>query len=342
MYHKKTNILITGVAGFIGAAVAKKFIQQNFTVTGIDNLNNYYDKKLKEDRLDEIKRTAKESKNWKFYNISIENNEKLNEIFEISKPNFVINLAAQAGVRYSLINPEIYIKTNLVGFGNILENCRRYNIEHLVYASSSSVYGGNKKLPYCESQPVNHPLSLYAATKKSNELLAHTYSNNFNLKATGLRFFTVYGPWGRPDMAPIIFAKAIYKQEIINLNNFGNMSRDFTYIDDIVEGVYKCCLKPATKDNNFNPLQPTQETSFAPHRIFNIGGNSPIELFSFIEIIERFFNKKAILNLCELPDGDVISTAADTQALEKWIGFKPKISIHEGMDLFLKWFKEYY
>ena len=342
MYHKKTNILITGVAGFIGAAVAKKFIQKNFTVTGIDNLNNYYDKKLKEDRLAEIKRTVKESKNWKFFNISIENNEKLNEIFEIAKPNFVINLAAQAGVRYSLINPEIYIKTNLVGFGNVLENCRRYNIEHLVYASSSSVYGGNKKLPYCESQPVNHPLSLYAATKKSNELLAHTYSNNFNLKATGLRFFTVYGPWGRPDMAPIIFAKAIYKQEIINLNNFGNMSRDFTYIDDIVEGVYKCCLKPATKDNNFNPFQPTQETSFAPHRIFNIGGNSPIELFSFIEIIERFFNKKAILNLCELPDGDVISTAADTQALEKWIGFKPKISIHEGMDLFLKWFKEYY
>ena len=330
--------LVTGCAGFIGMHLTLSLLKKNKSVIGIDNLNNYYDVNLKKKRLSNLKKFKK----FNFKKVDIKNLNSLKKIVKNYKIDYIINLAAQAGVRYSLINPEIYIKTNLVGFGNILENCRRYNIEHLVYASSSSVYGGNKKLPYCESQPVNHPLSLYAATKKSNELLAHTYSNNFNLKATGLRFFTVYGPWGRPDMAPIIFAKAIYKQEIINLNNFGNMSRDFTYIDDIVEGVYKCCLKPATKDNNFNPFQPTQETSFAPHRIFNIGGNSPIELFSFIEIIERFFNKKAILNLCELPDGDVISTAADTQALEKWIGFKPKISIHEGMDLFLKWFKEYY
>ena len=335
-------ILITGVSGFIGAAVAKKFLNNNFSVVGIDNMNDYYEPRIKKDRLQDIKKHVKEKINWRFFKTSIENNEKLKEIFELTRPNYVINLAAQAGVRYSLINPEIYIKTNLVGFGNILENCRKYNIEHLVYASSSSVYGGNKKLPYSESQSVNHPLSLYAATKKSNELLAHTYSHNFNLKATGLRFFTVYGPWGRPDMAPMIFANAISKGEPINVNNYGKMARDFTYIDDIVEGVFRCCLKPATPNNDFDLFNPSQETSFAPHRIFNIGGNAPIELLSFIEIIEKFFNKKANLNLCELPPGDVIATAADTNALENWIGFKPKFSIQNGMDLFLNWFINYY
>ena len=258
----KEKILITGTAGFIGAALSNKFLINGYNVVGLDNLNNYYDIGLKKSRLGNILVTSKNySAKWNFYNASIEDNNKLSEIFKSEKPDIVVNLAAHAGVRYSLTNPSCFTNTNLLGFGNILENCRQSKIKHLVYASSSSVYGGNELLPYNEKQPVNHPVSLYAATKKANELMAHTYSHNFNLSTTGLRFFTVYGPWGRPDMAPIIFAKAISEGKYINVNNYGDMKRDFTYIDDIIEGIFKCCLKPATPDISFDKINPNPSTS---------------------------------------------------------------------------------
>ena len=286
--HKK-KVLITGAAGFIGAALAKKLIKNDFDVVGVDNLNEYYDVKLKNDRLFEIKKTSINftSSKWSFYSNSIEDTNKLLEVFSKERPNIVVNLAAQAGVRYSLSNPSSFTKTNVVGFGNILENCIKYDIENLIYASSSSVYGGNKSLPYRETQSVDHPVSLYAATKKANEMMAHTYSHNYQLPATGLRFFTVYGPWGRPDMAPILFAKAISRGEFINVNNYGNMKRDFTYIDDIIEGIFRCCLKPATSDENFDPLNPNPSSSYAPHRIFNIGSSNSVDLKYFIRIIEK-------------------------------------------------------
>ncbi len=339
----KNKVLITGAAGFIGAALSQKLLGEGFDTVGVDNLDKYYDINLKKSRLNQIKKKSKMDKSkWTFYNDSIENLDRLNKIFEIEKPKIVVNLAAHAGVRYSLTNPHCFNKTNIMGFGNILENCRLNNISHLIYASSSSVYGGNEFLPYKENQSVNHPVSLYAATKKANELMAHTYSHNYNLPTTGLRFFTVYGPWGRPDMAPIIFAKAIAKGEEINVNNFGKMKRDFTYIDDIVEGIYRCCLKPATPDMKFKTLEPNPSTSYAPYRIFNIGSDQPIDLIRFIEIIENNLNKKAIMNFCPLPKGDVIATSADTSELYKWTNFYPSTKIEEGMKKFINWFKEYY
>ena len=341
--HKK-KVLITGAAGFIGAALAQKLIKNDFDVVGVDNLNEYYDVKLKNDRLSEIKKTSINftSSKWSFYGISIEDTNKLLQIFSKERPNIVVNLAAQAGVRYSLSNPSSFTKTNVVGFGNILENCIKFDIENLIYASSSSVYGGNKSLPYKETQSVDHPVSLYAATKKANEMMAHTYSHNFQLPATGLRFFTVYGPWGRPDMAPILFAKAISKGEFINVNNYGKMQRDFTYIDDIIEGVYRCCFKPATSDKNFDPLNPNPSSSYAPHRIFNIGCGNSVDLQYFIGIIEKYLGKKAKINLCPLPKGDVVATNADSSSLNLWIGFKPSTKIEDGIEKFLKWFKKYY
>ena len=338
------KVLITGAAGFIGAALAKRLIKNNFDVIGLDNLNNYYDLNLKKDRITEINKVnAKfESNKWRFYNYSIEDFNKVKEVFHNERPNIVVNLAAQAGVRYSLTNPSCFTSTNIVGFGNILENCREYNIENLIYASSSSVYGGNRCMPYKENQSVNHPVSLYAATKKANELMAHTYSHNYNLPATGLRFFTVYGPWGRPDMAPIIFAKAISSGDLINVNNYGKMQRDFTYIDDVIEGVYRCCLKPATAEESFDYLNPDPSTSYAPHRIFNIGSSSSIDLINFIQIIEKNLKKKANMKLRPLPKGDVIATNADTSALKKWINFAPSTTIEEGLEKFLNWFKTYY
>ena len=340
---KKEKILITGAAGFIGAALSNKFLRNGYDVIGIDNLNNYYDINLKKCRLANIETSSKNTtSNWTFYDISIENNLRIEKIFDSETPTIVINLAAQAGVRYSLTNPLSYTQTNLVGFGNILEACRKSNIKHLVYASSSSVYGGNELLPYSEKNSVDHPVSLYAATKKANELMAHTYSHNFNLSCTGLRFFTVYGPWGRPDMAPIIFAKAISEGKPIKVNNFGKMQRDFTYIDDIIEGVFRCCLKPATPEVNFDKKNPNPSTSYAPHRVFNIGSSRAIDLEYFIEIIENILNKKAKKKFCPLPKGDVISTSADNSALYSWIKFKPSIKIEDGMERFLKWFKDYY
>ena len=344
MVRKTNKVLITGAAGFIGAALAKKLIENKFDVIGLDNINNYYDLNLKKDRISEIEKVkAKfESSQWKFYQYSIEDFTKVKNVFEIERPNIVVNLAAQAGVRYSLKNPSCFTRTNIMGFGNILENCKEYNIENLIYASSSSVYGGNKCLPYKENQSVNHPVSLYAATKKANELMAHTYSHNYNLPATGLRFFTVYGPWGRPDMAPILFAKAISNGDFINVNNYGNMRRDFTYIDDIIEGVYRCCLKPATGKDNFDYINPDPSTSYAPHRIFNIGSSTSVDLLKFIKIIENNLKKKANMKLKPLPKGDVIATKADTSALKEWINFVPSTTLEEGLEKFLNWFKSYY
>ena len=343
MQNKDNIILITGAAGFIGAELSKRFLRTGFKVIGIDNINNYYDINLKKDRIKEIELIAKRnSSSWKFYKDSIEDVEKLNEIFESENPSIIVNLAAQAGVRYSLINPYSFIQNNITGFGNILEISRKFNIKHLVYASSSSVYGGNKSLPYKETQSVNHPVSIYAATKISNELMAHTYSHLYKIPTTGLRFFTVYGPWGRPDMAPMIFAKAILKGEEIKVNNYGKMSRDFTYIDDIVEGIYKCCLKPATPNNDFDYHNPDPASSIAPYRIFNIGNDESVDLMDFIQIIEKILGKKAKLSFRELPKGDVVSTNADTNNLKKWINFKPNTTIENGMESFLKWYVSYY
>ena len=343
MQNKDNIILITGAAGFIGAELSKRFLSAGFKVIGIDNINNYYDINLKKDRIKEIELIAKRnSSSWKFYKDSIEDVEKLNEIFESENPSIIVNLAAQAGVRYSLINPYSFIQNKITGFGNILEISRKFNIKHLVYASSSSVYGGNKSLPYKETQTVNHPVSIYAATKISNELMAHTYSHLYKIPTTGLRFFTVYGPWGRPDMAPMIFAKAILKGEEIKVNNYGKMSRDFTYIDDIVEGIYKCCLKPATPNNDFDYHNPDPASSTAPYRIFNIGNDQSVDLMDFIQIIEKILGKKAKLSFRELPKGDVVSTNADTNNLKKWIDFKPNTTIENGMESFLKWYVSYY
>ncbi len=337
----KKKFLITGAAGFIGAALAQKLIANGEIVIGIDNLNDYYAPSLKKARLHKIDIQAN-SGSWLFKELSIENKAGITKLFEEEQPRVVINLAAQAGVRYSLENPYAYIQANLVGFGNILEACRHHKIENLIYASSSSVYGGNRNLPFQERQPVNHPISLYAATKKANELMAHTYSHLYLLPATGLRFFTVYGPWGRPDMAPMIFAKSILSGEPIKVFNYGEMKRDFTYIDDIVEGIIRCCYKPATKDPHFNPINPDPSTSDAPHRVFNIGNSQPIHLLKFIELLESCLNKKAIKDFQPMQPGDVIETAADTIALEKWIGFKPTTTIEEGIKNFAEWYQLFY
>ena len=343
MNKEISPVLITGVAGFIGAALATKLIKEKISVVGIDNLNSYYDTNLKNKRLDNISKLPNNEKElWKFCKVSLEDEFEIEKVFVDCKPKVVVNLAAQAGVRYSLENPKSYIQSNLVGFANILEACRKYKVENLIYASSSSVYGGNKKLPYKEISSVNHPVSLYAATKKSNELMAHCYSHLYGIPITGLRFFTVYGPWGRPDMAPMIFAKAIINGEPINVFNFGKMKRDFTYIDDIVEGIYRCCYKPAIPDKKFDYLNPDQSTSFAPHRIFNIGNNQSIELLKFIKILEVELNKKAIKIMKPLQPGDVIATEADTQILQKWIQYSPKTPIEIGIKKFSKWFLDFY
>ena len=296
---------------------------------------------LKKSRIREIKLKASNG-NWEFYQVDLEDYIRLEHIFNQTKPDIVINLAAQAGVRYSLENPSSYIKSNLVGFGNVLELCKEFEVKNLIYASSSSVYGGNKKLPFKETDPVNHPVSLYAATKKSNELMAHSYSHLYNLPCTGLRFFTVYGPWGRPDMAPMIFTKSIIESKPINIFNFGNMSRDFTYIDDIAEAIYKCTYKLATIDNQFNPLKPDPSSSLAPHRIFNIGNNKSVDLLYFISLLEDNLEKKAIRNLKPMQLGDVEDTFADTTKLEKWIDFRPKTSIEIGVRKFINWYKDFY
>tara|TARA_B100000579_G_C22847926_1_gene865556 strand:- start:5318 stop:6343 length:1026 start_codon:yes stop_codon:yes gene_type:complete len=337
------SILVTGAAGFIGAALVIRLIENGENVIGLDDLNSYYDTNLKKSRLEKIQEVSGHSKGrWKFYQSPLENEVELKQIFRTHSPTVVINLAAQAGVRYSIKNPSSYIQSNLVGFSNLLEECRHCEVDNLIFASSSSVYGGNKKLPFSESQSVDHPVSLYAATKKANELMAHSYSHLYNIPSTGLRFFTVYGPWGRPDMAPMIFAKSILNREPINIFNFGKMKRDFTYIDDIVEGIYRCCYKPACVDKEFDALNPNKCTSFAPFRIFNIGNSQPIELLKFIGLLEDNLGVKAIRNFQPIQPGDVEATAANTDLLEAWIGFKPSTSIEIGVQNFSKWYLDYY
>ena len=336
-------ILVTGAAGFIGAALVKRLLlERNIKVIGIDNINNYYSPDLKKKRLNNAITNLNDKNLWKFYNTSIENQENLKKIFHKFKPNIVVHLAAQAGVRYSIENPSAYIQSNLVGFGNILEMCREFKVENLIYASSSSVYGGNTKLPFKEEDSVDHPVSLYAATKKSNELMAHSYSHLFNLPVTGLRFFTVYGPWGRPDMAPMIFADAILNNKEIKIFNHGEMMRDFTYIDDIVEAVFRCCFKPASIDKTFDTNKHFKSSSFAPYRILNLGNSNPIKLLKFIDLLEKALGKEAKKTYLPMQPGDVVSTNSDTSKLETWINYKPKISIEEGIEKFAEWYLNYF
>ena len=336
-------ILVTGAAGFIGAALCERLLQRGDRVIGIDNLNDYYDPALKQARLARIEAlAASKAGAWSFHRLALEDGDALLKLFAAETPRVVVNLAAQAGVRYSLENPAAYIQSNLVGFGHILEGCRHHGVENLVYASSSSVYGGNRNLPFHEQQAVNHPVSLYAASKKANELMAHTYSHLYGLPATGLRFFTVYGPWGRPDMAPMLFARAILAGEPIKVFNHGKMQRDFTYIDDIVEGVLRCCDKPATTNLNFDPMQPDPATAAAPHRVFNIGNSQPTELLRFIEVLEQALDRDAIKDFQPMQPGDVVATAANTTALEDWVGFKPSTSLAIGIEKFAAWYINFY
>ena len=335
-------ILITGVAGFIGAAVAEQLLQRGEAVLGIDNLNTYYTPALKRARLGRLQQRPEAAQRFQFLPIDVDDAVAMEQVFASHRPRAVVHLAAQAGVRYSIENPAAYIQSNLVGFGHILEGCRHHGVEHLVYASSSSVYGGNRTMPFSEQQPVNHPVSLYAATKKANELMAHTYSHLYGLPATGLRFFTVYGPWGRPDMAPMLFARAILAGEPIRVFNHGRMQRDFTYIDDIVQGVIRCLDKPASADPLFDPLQPNPATAAVPHRLFNIGNAQPTELLRFIEVLEQALGRPAIQDLQPMQPGDVVATAADTSALEAWVGFRPSTSIEQGVEAFARWYRDVY
>tara|TARA_Y100000991_G_scaffold214585_1_gene202695 strand:- start:405 stop:1430 length:1026 start_codon:yes stop_codon:yes gene_type:complete len=337
------KFLVTGGAGFIGAAVVKELLKRGHNVINIDNLNKYYSIQLKKDRLEDIEKISHDLKtSYEFINLNLQDKKELNSVFEKNKPSIVINLAAQAGVRYSIENPFSYIESNVVGFLNLLEACRNNKIKNLVYASSSSVYGGNNKLPFSEVDPVNNQISLYAATKRSNELMANTYTNLYMFPATGLRFFTVYGPWGRPDMAPMIFAKAILNGENLNIFNRGNMKRDFTYIDDVVDAVIKCAFKVATP--NFPKRDETENPShsFSPHRIFNIGKGEQIKLNDFVEILEISLGKKAKKIMMPMQTGDVKETLSDCSALREWIDYRPSTSIETGVSKFIDWFRDYY
>lgn len=310
---------------------------------GLDNLSSYYDPALKRARLERLQVLAQtQHADFSFHQLDLADGEAIAALFADVRPRGVVHLAAQAGVRHSIENPAIYIQSNLVGFGHILEGCRHQAVEHLVYASSSSVYGGNRALPFSEQHAVNHPVSLYAATKKANELMAHTYSHLYGLPATGLRFFTVYGPWGRPDMAPMLFARAILAGEPIKVFNQGRMQRDFTYIDDIVEGVVRCLDKPATADPCFDPLHPDPATAAVPHRLFNIGNSQPIPLLRFIEVLEQALGREAIRDLQPMQAGDVPATAADTSALEAWVGFRPTTPIEVGVERFSAWYRRHH
>ena len=332
------KILVTGSAGFIGYALCLKLLNIGHEIIGIDNHNDYYDPKIKDERL---KRIIKYS-NYKHYKEDLSDQKKLEEIFKNHKPQKVVNLAAQAGVRYSMENPLAYINSNIVGFAHILENCRNHNVEHLVYASSSSVYGANTKMPFSEHDSINHPLSVYAASKKSNELMAHAYSHLYQLPTTGLRFFTVYGPWGRPDMALFKFTKNILDEKPINVFNYGKHTRDFTYIDDIVEGVIKTLDNPATSNNNWNSDQPDPASSKAPWRVYNIGNNKPIQLMDYISALEKTLEKKAKINFLPLQPGDVPDTYSNVDNLKKKFNYKPSTTVIEGINNFVRWYKDYY
>jgi UDP-glucuronate 4-epimerase len=332
------RILLTGAAGFIGMHTAQKLLARGDDVIGIDSLNDYYDVSLKEARLAQIA----DHPNFTFQKIDIADRDAMAALFAEWRPQRVVHLAAQAGVRYSLINPHAYIDANIQGFLNILEGARQHSVEHLVYASSSSVYGGNTAMPFCESDNIDHPVSLYAATKKANELMAHTYSHLFRIPTTGLRFFTVYGPWGRPDMAPILFTKAMLENRAIDVFNQGEMLRDFTYIDDIVEGVVRVVDRAATPDADYDSAHPDPATSNAPYRVFNIGNNNPTRLMDFIAAIEHSLGVEAIKNFLPMQPGDVVATAANTDALESWAGFRPSTDIQDGVSRFVDWYMDYY
>ncbi len=341
MILENQKIFVTGAAGFIGSGTVQRLLSENVEVIGIDNMNDYYNPLLKQKRIEIIKEIDKK-KSFKFLRVNLEDTKKIDQIFQEFKPNIVINLAAQAGVRHSLKKPMSYIESNILGFLNILEGCRNYKIEHLIYASSSSVYGGNKIIPFNETHSVDHPISLYAATKKSNEMLAHSYSHLFQIPMTGLRFFTVYGPMGRPDMAPMIFADAILRGQPINVFNNGEMSRDFTYIDDVVDAIYKCCLKTSSPNINFNYQKPEPSSSFAPYKIFNVGSNNSTNLIDFIQILESSLGMKAIKEMKQMQPGDIEATFADINMLRNWIKYKPNISLEKGILNFALWYKEYF
>lgn len=331
-------VLVTGAAGFIGFHLARKLAGQGYQVVGVDNMNDYYDVNLKKSRLSILQ----ELPNFTFRELDLTDKSGIDKLFSEFNFPYVANLAAQAGVRYSITNPYAYLQSNLNGFLNILEGSRHHGVQHLVYASSSSVYGANKKMPFSVHQNVDHPLSLYAATKKSNELMAHTYSSLYNLPTTGLRFFTVYGPYGRPDMALFLFTKAILEGEPIDVFNNGKMKRDFTYVDDIVESISRLVPKVAMPNKDWNGNHPDPATSFAPYKIYNIGNNSPVELLHFIELIEKNLGKKAVKNLMPLQDGDVPETFADVDDLMRDVNFKPATSIETGIKNFVDWYLSYY
>ena len=335
------TILITGAAGFIGFHTAKKLLDRGDSVIGIDNFNSYYDVSLKKKRISILKK-LKTKKKFNFYKIDLTNTNKLQKLFKKHKIKKVINLAAQAGVRYSIQNPESYIKSNLIGFANILEVCRNFKILHLTYASTSSVYGANTKQPFKESHNVDHPLQLYAATKRSNELMAHSYSNLFNLPTTGLRFFTVYGPWGRPDMALFIFTKNILENKFIKIFNKGNHIRDFTYIDDIVDGVIKANDEKVKKNNNWNPKVDDPSNSRSPFKIYNIGNSKPVSLMKYIGLIEKYLGKKAKKKYLNLQKGDVPKTLSDISKIKKNLKYNPKTSVEVGVKNFINWYVKFY
>ena len=338
MKFKFNNVLVTGAAGFIGYHLSKRLLEGGFTVTGIDNLNPYYDVSLKQARLERL--TPFDT--FSFFKMDIADREALDKIFQSNKFDVVVNLAAQAGVRYSLENPMAYVDANIVGFVNLLECCRHSHIRHLVFASSSSVYGANTKMPFSVHHNVDHPVSLYAASKKANELMAHTYSHLFGLACTGLRFFTVYGPWGRPDMALFLFTRAILEQNPIKVFNYGKMQRDFTYIDDIIEGVVRVMGRIPEQNPKWSGDDPDPGTSYARYKIYNIGNNNPVELMEFISIIEKELGSDAKKEFLDLQPGDVIATYADIDDLIKDVNFRPSTPIETGIRRFINWFKEYY
>ncbi len=335
--------MITGSIGFIGFHLAKRLLKDRVNFVGLDNINDYYDVSLKISRKKQLEKIANENEvKFNFVKASLEDRETLKSVFKKYKIKKVVNLAAQAGVRYSLQNPMAYINSNLVGFANLLEECRSNSVDNLIYASSSSVYGGNTNIPFNEKQCVDHPISLYAATKKSNELMAHSYSHLYGIPSTGLRFFTVYGPWGRPDMALFLFTKNIIEGKKIKVFNNGNMIRDFTYIDDIVESLTRLLKKPAKSSSKFNSKMPVPNISWAPHRIFNIGNSKPVELMNYIKSLEKSLKIKAKIQFLPIQPGDVPITSSDNTSLEKWINFKPNTTIEEGIDSFVRWYKDYY
>lgn len=332
------KVLVTGTAGFIGSTLAKRLLARGDEVIGVDNLNDYYDVQIKKDRLAHLLPQA----GFTDVRANLEDKAAIDQVFKDHRPDRVVNLAAQAGVRYSLINPQAYIDANITGFLNILEGCRHFGTEHLVYASSSSVYGATTNMPFSVHNNVDHPVSLYATSKKTNELMAHTYSHLFNIPTTGLRFFTVYGPWGRPDMALFIFTRKILAGEPIDVFNYGHHRRDFTYIDDIVEGVIRTLDRVAPGNPQWDGGQPDPATSKSPYRIYNIGSNSPVELLRYIEVLEECLGKKAVKNLLPLQPGDVPDTYADVDALIEDVDYKPTTTVETGIANFVQWYRDYY